>query len=258
MIQLEFLMKASLVRSGLAQSLRLDLSTAAPTPLHNLLNSLIYRWFAGDREFTALDILRMEYLLKHLNEIEQYDSSMLRLFQQEFRRARTQDNLEGLRFECYTAASLARKKLRFYKSEAPDFVLADRDAAIECTSVRLTKRQPFKDLSYKIEAAISNKEKTKSNRPNVLLLIDITNILHATDLSSVQDLRSVAQERISRTSFAGVVMFNHVFVKDGREIKTGYFREDSSTISGHMLSLADFLYPKGNVSIHDFYVPAAG
>jgi hypothetical protein len=258
MFHLEFLMKVSLVRSGLAKLLGTDLSAAAPTPLHNLLNSLIYRWCTDDKKLTVLDIVRMEYLLKHLSEIEQYDSSMLRQFQIEFKRAMTQDNLEGLRFECYTAASLARRKLRFHKSEAPDFVLTDKNAAIECTSVRLTKRQPFKDLSYKIEAAISSKEKTKSNRPDVLLLIDITNILHDSDFSSVQELRPAAQERISRTSFAGVVMFNHVFVKNGSEIMTGYFREDSSTISSHMLSMANFLYPKGNVHIHDFYVPAAG
>ena len=258
MTLLEFLMKAAQTRSSLARLLQTDFSVESSTPLHVLLNSLVRRWFLEDREFSELDVVRLEYLIKHLGEIEQYDPVMLREFRREFRRARTQDNLEGLRFECYAAASLARKNIQFSKSEAPDFIVDGQNAGLECTSVRLNARHPFKDLSYKIDAAIGKKERTESNRANVLLLIDITNVLYDSDISSVERLRPVARERISRTAFASVIMFCHAFEARGRRISTGYFREDSDKISCAMLGFVNSLFPKGEARIYDFYIPAAG
>jgi len=255
MTLLEFLLKVSYVKLEMSRLLKISLASPHQTPILRQINALSYQRFCDERSLVELDVVRFEYLVKHLNEIERSNEEVLKMFRRGFRQAKTQANFEGLRFEVYAAASLARKNISFQKQECPDFLLPKEAAGIECTSVRLARREPFKDLSYKVRAAISNKATTNSNVSNVILLVDITNILHLADSQAVANLRTVAQEAVSRTHFASVVLFTHVFEEQGRRISTYYVREDSNAMPPDLRELVEKLYPVVGVRSYNFFVP---
>ncbi|WP_156970110.1 hypothetical protein [Arenimonas malthae] len=220
--------------------------------------SLIPLWNDGCRDECEMELLRLSYLAKHLKEIEQADNELLLHFRREFRRAGSAASYFGARFEAYIAASLIRSGVSFRKSEAPDFLILDSKLGIECTSARLASANGKLDLDYKIQSAINKKAQSASNRSEVALAIDITNLAYHGGLSKLADTRAATAEALSDTRFGSAVLFTYLFNYELSRYETNYARIDSASITPELNALLNTLYPVTGHEVRRFSIPNEG
>ncbi len=125
------------------------------TPTGRALEEVIQYHNSGKYEERDYELARLEMLVKHLEEIKQYDENMLNSFRRKINR--DDANYYGFRFEVAIAASLIRKKVIFGKSESPDFKIqyGGQEIFIECTSRHLSKPS-VRDLKIAFEICEEN------------------------------------------------------------------------------------------------------
>jgi hypothetical protein len=231
---------------------------ANETHIGKQVASLVPLWNAGRRDECEMELLRLAFLVKHLKEIEQEDNELLLHFRREFRRAGSATSYFGARFEAYIAASLIRSGISFRKSEAPDFLVLESKLGIECTSARLNNATGKPDLNYKIQSAINKKARSSSNKYNVALAIDITNLAHHGGLSNVADTRAATADALSVTRFGSAVLFTYLFNHELSRYEANYARIDSAGITPELSALLNDLYPVTGHEVRRFNIPNEG
>lgn len=205
-----------------------------------------------------MDLYLLEYFAKHLREVGDATPSVLQTFRREFRRARTESQFFGLRFEAYVAASFVRKGIPFVKSETPDFRLENMRCNVECTTTHVTDENGTRDLSYKVVSAIRKKAESGSHCSDCALFIDITNLLHSSLVATSEAIRQEAAVAIHATEFFSVVMFAHMFNSDRKRLETVYFREDNQALGKEQQIFLDTHYPIVGDRSYGFHFPRSG
>lgn len=258
---LTFMMSLGSVTSELNRLLKIRFvpdSKSKGSHLDKTLSSLIPLWNQGRKMESELELLRLIYLVKHLKEIEGFRPELLSHFRRELRRTGNPDSYFGVRFEVYIAASLIRGKVDFIKHEAPDFLIKNGEIGLECTSVRIQNYLNKKDYSYKVKSAVRKKTKSKSNRPEVALIIDVTNIAYSEKSPDIQRLRQTASDALATSEFGSVVLFIHMFNHQLKRIESNYIRSDSEGILAELKQTLDLLYPFGKHRVSSFVIPKEG
>jgi len=204
------------------------------TPIGKALKEVIQYRNSGKYEERDYELARLEMLVKHLEEIKQYDENVLNSFRRKINRDDT--NYYGFRFEVAITASLIRKEVNFGKSESPDFKIqyVGQEIFIECTSRHLSKPSTG-DLKHKIEEAISKKSEKDYCQPNTALFIDITNIYYHSllrgQLIDGLELKEYVGNLLEASNFGSVVLFTYILNKELNRFELDYLRADSSKIN---------------------------
>jgi len=258
---LDFILRLGNITLELSRLLTIRFAPGNPnseTQIGKQVASLIPLWNSGRREECEFELIKLAYLAKHLGEIEEADPKLLSHFRREFRRSGKILSYYGIRFEAYIAASLIRSGVQFIKSETPDFLIAESKLGLECTSTRVNAGHGKSDLTYKIQSALTKKAKTASNRPEIALLIDITNIAHNLIDFDIQAIRTAIYSSLLETKFGAVVLFVHLFNHDLSQYETNYLRIDGQTIISSLKSLLDHLYPLKVHEVREYKIPTEG
>lgn len=255
-----YLLHAASVTSRLSALLGTDFThhQIADLPHAQRLNNLIPKCFLGEPKTAWRDLYLLEYFAKHLQEVGDAAPDVLQIFRREFRRARTESQFVGLRFEAYVAASFIRKGIAFDKSETPDFRLKELGCSVECTTTLVTDERTARDLSYKVVSAIRKKAKSESHRSTCALFIDITNLLYSSLAATSDALRHDANVALRQTEFFSVIFFAHLFNSDCSRLETVYFREDNQALEKNQQDFLDAHYPIHGDRVYDFFFPPSG
>jgi len=222
------------------------------------VNNLVANWFLGEPRTAWRDLYLLEYFAKHLREVGDAAPDVLQIFRREFRRARTESQFVGLRFEAYVAASFIRKGILFDKSESPDFRLKELECNVECTTTLVTDDRTARDLSYKVVSAIRKKAESESHRSNCALFIDITNLFYSSLAATSDALRNEANAALRETEFFSVILFAHLFNSDRGRLETIYFREDNQALEKDQQAFLDAHYPILGDRAYDYFFPRSG
>lgn len=165
--------------------------------------------------------MQLAMLTKHLHEVAQANPAAHRAFRKRLRELPLSAYL-GVRCEILVAASLSRRGISFTHEppDGPDFLVDDGSGVgIECTSVRVTRRKPDRNLGYKLEAALRSKDKKEYARQNVALVIErrmIDRHLSDDEFNAASDL---ARAALSRTRFGAAVLCS-LFRNDDDDVPT--------------------------------------
>jgi uncharacterized protein YqgQ len=203
-------------------------------------------------------------LVKDLQEIEEYDVSLLKKFKNNLYESVGIDEYFGVRFEINIAASLIRNGIKFLKTESPDFTIQmeTKSIYVECGSSHLSKPKSV-DLKYKIVSEIREKAKKKYCNPDTALFIDATNIFHSTPKEilitpSQFQIRTHIKETLEATNFGNVTVFSYLLNKDRNRFESNYQRTDHKNISKPLKQFLNKFYPIGEVIVFNFEVPSHG
>ncbi len=206
----------------------------------------------------------MLMLVKHLQEIEDYDLSMLKEFRNRLYDVTNIDDYFGVRSEINAAASLIRKGIKFSKTESPDFTvqMGPTSVYIECGSSHLAKPKSG-DLKYKIASLIRKKSKKVYCNFDTALFIDATNVFHNTPqevlLTAAQfKIRTFIKVTVDSTSIGNVTVFSYVWNKDLNEFQSNYHRIDNKNISKPLTEFLDQFYSIRKFTVLNFGVPSHG
>ncbi len=207
----------------------------------------------------------VKFAIEDLQKVKIYDSEIFAFFKRELKRPLSSDIYFGLRLELRIASSLAAKRLKFQKSEAPDFIITGRPAiGIECTSchLQLGTTQELRDLTYKLDSAINNKSKYTYQTTNNILAVDITNLLFhegkpffPINLADKDLLKKRLTKNLKKSSFQSVIAFSYSWtptqVGNGATLHNFYWRYDKDSITETAKEFLNVHFPKG-----DFWIEA--
>ncbi len=227
------------------------------------LSSIIEYHNQGDILSRECELGKINMLVKHLKELKIYDNELFIKFKRDI--LRLSDNLDGyfgVRLEINIATSLIRKKVKFIKTESPDFCILEynKKIYIECTSVHISKNiSNKKDLRYKIKTAINNKAKKIYCNNETMLFIDITNIVHHPSVEEIyldkDVLKQYVREIIVNSKFSSVVLFLYEYNREKKMFESVYVRIDNKDIQKKVLVFLDEFYPLGNVRVYKPIIP---
>jgi len=227
------------------------------TPIGQTLVNVFQLHNSGRQLEAHHELLRLEFFLKHLNDLENGNPEALNVFKKEIWRAGPTDGFFGIRFEVNIAASLARKDVRFNKQESPDFKLCGTRVAIECGSIRIRGTVPKADYTYKIGSCIREKEVRIYCNAETALFIDITNMVYThnilPNLPGKSEIQDAALKSASPISFGSFAMFNYLINLDKDSISSLYIRADHPCIGLELKAFMDLHFPFGNE-----YIPLVG
>jgi len=232
------------------------------TAIGRTLASILYYQNAGDRLQWDIQLNRMSMLVKHLQEVEKYDDSLLRDFRKRIKGCNDDNGFFAIRFELNICASLIRKNIPFEKRESPDFTIQrEENVTIECTSAHLSQIKA-KDLKYKIRSAINGKSREPYCCSSLALFIDITNVLYTgiKGKSPIvhEELKAYTLKRLNMTELGSVLLFSYIFNSENGRFESGYIRIDNMNINDTLNGFLDECFPKGEYNVYDFSVPAEG
>lgn len=232
-------------------------------PVGRMLDRVIDLHNAGKHDSRDYTLTQLALLKCDLETIRDYDSSLLRRFQEVYRHIRLNEYF-GFRMEVATAAVLIRKQIPFEKTESPDFVahLTEGDVFIECTSTHLRETRN-KPIGYKIQSAIRRKVDLPFANPDTVLFVDITNILGNTLITGhylwPADLDVLVHEVLLGGSLGSVCLLFYLLMKESDYYALTFHRVDNGCISDRLYAFlnAEFL-PSGDGSISDYAIPLVG
>jgi len=231
------------------------------SPIGRALAGVMNYHNSGRYEERDYELARLLMLVKHLEEIKKYDVNLLNELRSKINR--DDANYFGFRFEVAIASSLIRKKVKFIKTESPDYKISHngKEIYIETTSTHITKPS-LKDLKHKIKAAIRKKSKKNYCQPNTALFIDITNIyfhnLLRKQLIQSKELKNYVKDILKKAKFGSVVMFAYILNKKLNRFELNYIRVDSEAIDPILRDFLDKYYPiKGHI-VQEFAIPDRG
>ena len=232
------------------------------TPIGQTLVNVFQLHNSGRQLEAHYELLRLEFFLRQLKDLENGNPEALNVYKKEICRAGPTDGFFGIRFEVNIAASLARKGIRFLKQESPDFKLYGTRVAIECGSIRIRGTVPKADYTYKIGSCIREKEKRTYSNAETALFIDITNMVYThniqPNLPGKSEIQDAALKSASQRSFGSFVMFNYLFNLDEYSIHSVYIRADYPCIGSELKAFMDLHFPFGNEYIPHVVFPAEG
>ena len=236
---------------------------SSKTPIGQSLIRIIAFHNQGSYLQRDYEFSKMAMLVKHLQEIAEYDLDLLNTFKKQIYRSSTYDKYFGVRFEIEIAASLIRKNIKFTKSESPDFIVHTnrKDIFIECGSAHLSKPKSG-DITYKISSVINKKSKRPYCNNATALFIDVTNIYYNSSINDIlkkgDKMRESVKNTLRKTEFGNATLFTYIFNKDKNRFESVYTRIDNKNIDDDLLKFLDEHYPLGEYIIYDFAIPPQG
>jgi hypothetical protein len=211
-----------------------------------------------------VELQRMGLLAKELGEIQMAEPNVLKLFRRAIFRAKDSDDFFGIRFEVNVAATLIRNSVQFTKSESPDFGIVEDTIGlgIECTSARLREAKPSRNLYYKIEAKVNEKERKPYSSSGTALFVDITNLAFHSVATSQGLTTLLDRERLRRLvqthSFGSIALFNFLWNNDLNRYESAYIRIDHSAIPEQLKRVLDKFIPFGTHDLGVFAISYEG
>lgn len=249
--------------SAVAEKLEEIIGLRAKTSIHPLCRRLrraAYNYSKGDKSLANAQLANAQHLLHEFTLIHVYDERLFKSFKRNFTKIRNHENYFGFRMELEMASSLISKKVRFQKSEAPDFVVEFRsEFGIECNSCHLQigKTHESGDLSYKILSSLKTKSSNSYHISPLILAIDISNLLYhdskeesSNVLSDADNLRDKLQEAVTESKFDALLTFFYYWTSANSlgsvKFSAAYNRYDAEKSSLSVISFLDKYYPYGD------------
>ena len=237
------------------------------TPIAWAMAQVIVKLNADDVLSADVEVIRLRFLAKHLEELEAHDPQLLATY----RKKLTDPNLGnffGTRHEVAMAASLIRRDVPFRRrsSGGPDFELRahHRGLGIECVSAHLVSPETAPHVVDKLAAVVAAKSSKPYAQPMNVLAADVTNLQaagmdhgHGTLVSAEyeDELASIAAE----SGFGSLLLFwLQIHVKNGRAsaIESRFARADALAIDERLKTFLDTQFvAKGHVPPEDWRVP---
>ena len=218
------------------------------------------------KEFDLRDTLygKISLLVKHLQEIEKYDTGLLESFRKKLRKVQDREYF-GERLEINIASSLIRNNIKFNKSESPDFKKINGfDVNIECSSAHLTQDiRNEKKLQEKLRRVVLKKSKKDYARPNTALFLDITNIYHH-DLKKdfkftfKENIRSFVKKVLNKSQFGSIILFTYLADPENKTYNSNYNRIDNEIINDNLKNFLESHFPLDNVHFEHHIFPVQG
>lgn len=149
------------------------------TPIGWAMSRVLELANAGDVAGRDTHFMRLAFLAKHLEEIEQSDPRMLTIFRRKLTDA-NMGNFFGTRFEVSMAASLIRSRAVFQRCSkgGPDFVLGGGFAGtgVECVSAHVPDPVGGPHVLDKLHSVVSAKSRKDYALQVNALAVDVTNL----------------------------------------------------------------------------------
>jgi len=215
----------------------------------------------GDRMLGCARAAYAKLVVEDLQEIGDYDGSLLRYFRRELRRPPTADTYFGLRLEINIARTLIQQRIPFRKSETPDYILrALPSHGIECTSahIDLQNTKTPDGVLRKIEYAISNKNGYRYSTNFSVLAIDVSNLLFHEGQEDCEEIlrdRDKAEQPLQKTTnashFQSILYLYYAWQPtangNGVNLLSCYSRLDRDGIDSNTATILDSIFPKGDL-----------
>lgn len=211
----------------------------------------------GDQIGRDIEILKLQFLFKHLEEIRDNHRAAHQRARKLLRRAKREDQYFGARMEVYCAASLIRAAVNFKCRESPDYQLEGDFSGlfIECGSAHIAGSGT--DLIKKLSLSVLNKCKKPYADRNTILMLDVTNIMfHAARLDAewtTDEVRSAVSAVIDESGYGGVLLMSYGISKDANRIISNFIRVDGSHASTRLKKFLDAVYPRANSAEQPHY-----
>jgi len=231
-------------------------------PIGRALKEIVEYYNAGLHQFVDYEIARLKMLVKHLQNIEQYDSRLL----QDYRRKinTTDSDYYGFRFEVAVASSLIRKELQFTTPDPPDFkvIYNSEEVFIECTSRHVSQNKPF-NVMQEIKRAINKKAGRRYEIPKCALFIDATNLYHLAHLKNQSNQLMNIKELIRKIlekecNFGSILLFIYIMNKTKNRLELNYIRIDNKNVDSVLKNFLDEFYPISEHRVSNFAIPKHG
>lgn len=203
----------------------------------------------GDLLGRDSEILKLQFLFKHLEEIRGNDKASYRRACKLLRRARNEDQYFGARMEIYTAASLIRKNVEFKCRESPDYELLGEFSGlfVECGSAHI--KGSNLDIVKKINLTVINKCKKPYANRSTMLMLDMTNIyfhgLFVKEHITIDDVRFAITSAIATSGYGSVLLLSYGLNEGSTKIFSNFIRVDSIDISKKLEKFVNIMYPIG-------------
>ncbi len=170
------------------------------------------------------------------------------------------DQYIGIRREVRFAAGLVDKKLKFKKTETPDFLINENEFIFgaECSSAHIDFLREIsgKSLVYKVEAILKKKSASDYKQKHNILIVDITNLLFHEGKSSKLELAEkdfaakVLSPSVDSSAFQSLLAFSmaneDLGPGKGVTLHDKFYRIDRSDINSKIKSFLDRFYPLGS------------
>lgn len=232
--------------------------------LESSVSSVIGMNQQGLIDMSELELMKLEMLTQRLATLEEHDKSLFSKFVRSLRTHRFDEYISTL-CEVNTSCALIKAKASFTKTEAPDFRIERRGSPIylECTSVHMSN-PTSKDLKYKIESKIREKEQKPYCNKHTALIIDITNVMHHSQASnwaiSPRELKVHFNHIVKDCGFGSVLMCSYVASLDApiSRLDWCYVRFESKNSARKLVRFLDRHFPRGDYQIRHFAIPQSG
>jgi len=232
---------------------------SSKTPIGQSLIDIINFNNKGEYIIRDYEFSRLRMFVKHLQEIERYDIHLFKKFK---KKIHIPSEYFGARFEINIAASLFRKKVKFSKTESPDFTIqnGERDIFIECGSTHLSQPK-LGDIKNKIISVIDEKSKEEYSNPDTALFIDVTNIFHYMKkhlLPTQEEIKNDVKNTLESTNFGNVTLFTYMMNQDSNRFESIYQRINNKNTNKALQNFLDQYYPFGKFVVFNFFIPSQG
>jgi len=231
---------------------------ANASPLGRSFQGILIHHNKGNSRHRDFELFKLQFLIQHLQRIEKARPELLRRYKRKLRKAGSTDSYFGARFEVNIASSLITKGLEVEAGERPDFAITDSPVAVECTSVRLRTAKAKTTLTYKIGAAVRQKEKLGYASRYTALFIDITNIAHNSRPFDTEPFRAAATTAIGPCPFGAVLLFTYLMNNDLNRLESNYIRVDHPEIAPELGDFLDRHFAITVHLVHDLSIPYEG
>jgi len=220
--------------------------------------------YHAEKNYVIRDLLiwKILFLIKHLKEIEEYDTRLLEDFRKKLQKVGHNEYF-GERLEINIASNLIRKKIKFRKRESPDFEISfnSESVFIECTNSHLI-HTPEKERTIikKLKTSIKNKAKQSYCKPNTALFLDMTNLIFVggTKTFKKKETKEFIQKILPKTNFGNVTLFAYIMDRETKKYKSTYNRIDNRIIYPNLLKFLNHYYPFGNERVEKTAIPKQG
>jgi hypothetical protein len=233
------------------------------SPVGRSVRAVTEHHFAGRVAERDLELFRLAFLAQDLHRIATNRPDIHKTFRKRVKRARTDDNFYGLRFEIKIASTLIKHGLPFTMPEKPDFMITDdgMNAGIECGSARIIAAKTG-DLSYKIQQELQDKTQKPYASRKTALAIDITNLafngLGRSSISGFQDLKPAIARHLSHSGFGSVLLYIYMTNPTLDRYESNHIRVDAQGADPRLIKLLDVIAPISRHRVDKFTIAEEG
>jgi len=225
-------------------------SLANETVIGRLVYFTIVFHNEGDFLSRDLQILRLHFLAKHLEEVRAKDRVIFDSLKRDLLK---KDKCNaGVQFELEIAASVLRKNLVIEKTERPDFRLSfcGRSFGLECSSSQYSS-EGNKGALEKIAGVVRKKQRLRYCNTQTALLINVSSLKHGRDFPDRDLIERSIRAQHNGKRYGSVLLFCVIYQQE--QIQSVYMRFDHEGIDPDLISLLDVIWPKGSLELKGHY-----